>query len=252
MIDNKVINQFRIVRNQIIIQAKVYKVTATLLLLLEFIQDYMHLVQFYPFVKEEVGRKILELMRAYHSTSHQLIFLAGAVKLNKIKTKTITARHLALNSLCLSFLVYIIDCIRDRVPIQDQEKMRADLINHQDNIVKRLASILSGKYTQAVNDVSLGSIPSKGTEAMVTDTKKLHDILTDFYQKDILSRIFVKSNVEIYLNKLSVLTVESRMQAESLKDDLNFFFTELKFLEGLIDDFRELRLRGEDLVRVKF
>lgn len=87
---------------------------------------------------------------------------------------------------------------------------------------------------------------------MVTDTKKLHDILTDFYQKDILSRIFVKSNVEVYLNKLSVLTVESKMEAESLKDDLNFFFTELKFLEGLIDDFRELRLRGEDLVRVKF
>ena len=171
----------------------------------------MHLVQFYPFVREEAGKKILELMRAYHGTSHQLIFLAGAVKLNKIKTKTITARHLALNSLCLSFLVYIIDCIRDRVPIQDEEKMRSDLTNHEDNIIKRLASILSGKYTQAVNDISLGSIPSKGTEAMVTDTKKLHDILTDFYQRDILSRIFVRSNVEVYLNKLSTISVESRM-----------------------------------------
>ena len=107
-----------------------YKVTATLLLLLEFIEDYVHLVQFYPFVKEEAGKKILELVRAFHGTSHQLIFLAGAVKLGKIKSKTITARHLALNSLCLAFLVYIIDCIKDRVPISEEEKLRHELVSH--------------------------------------------------------------------------------------------------------------------------
>ena len=123
----------------------------------------MHLVQFYPFIKDEAGVKIFELMRAYHTTSHQLIFLAGAVKLQKIKTKTITARHLALNSLCLSFLIYIIDCIKDRVPIHEEEKIRGDIHNHEENIIKRLASILSGKYTQAIGDINLQSIPSKGT-----------------------------------------------------------------------------------------
>lgn len=88
----------------------------------------------------------------------------------------------------------------------------------------------------------MGSVPSKGTEAIVTDTKKLHDILMDFYQKDVLSKIFVKENVEIYLNKLKTINVESRMEAESVKDDMNFFFTELKFLDGLIADFQKLRL----------
>ena len=119
MVDQKLISKFRIIRNEIIIEQKVYKVTGTILLLLEFIGDYMHLAHFCPSVKEEAGVKVFELMRAYHTTSHQLIFLAGAVKLNKIKSKTITARHLALNSLCLSFLVYIIDCIKDRVAIHD-------------------------------------------------------------------------------------------------------------------------------------
>lgn len=79
----------------------------------------MHLSQFYPFAKKEVGQKIFELLRAYNTSSHQLIILGGAVKLQKIKTKNITAKHLALNSLCLSFLVYIIDCIKNRVPIND-------------------------------------------------------------------------------------------------------------------------------------
>jgi hypothetical protein len=68
----------------------------------------MHLAQFYPFVKTEVGHKIFELLRAYNTSSHQLIILGGAVKLQKIGKKSITAKHLALNSLCLSFLIYII------------------------------------------------------------------------------------------------------------------------------------------------
>ena len=59
----------------------------------------MHLAQFYPFAKKEVGQKIFELLRAYNTSSHQLIILGGAVKLQKIKTKNITAKHLALNSL---------------------------------------------------------------------------------------------------------------------------------------------------------
>jgi len=79
----------------------------------------MHLAQFYPFAKVEVGLKIFELLKAYNTSSHQLIILGGAVKLQKIKTKNITAKHLALNSLCLSFLLYVIECIRKRVPVHD-------------------------------------------------------------------------------------------------------------------------------------
>ena len=128
--ENKTISKFRIIRNEIIIEGRVYKVVGTLLLLLELIEDYLHLVQFYPFIGEEAGIKVYELIRTYNTTSHQLIFLAGAVKLQKIKTKTITARHLALNSLCLSFLIYIMDCIRDRITISREEEIRHDLREH--------------------------------------------------------------------------------------------------------------------------
>lgn len=250
--EQHLINQFRIIRNEIIIDHKVYKVTGTLLLLLEFIEDYMHLVQFYPFVREEAGIKIFELMRAYHSTSHQLIFLAGAVKLQKIKSKSITARHLALNSLCLSFLLYIIDCIKDRVPIYEEDKIRNDLLVHENNIIRRLGTILSGKYTQALPDINLSSVPSKGTEAIVSNTKNLYDILTDFYQSDVLGHIFVGSLVSMYLDRLKTMEVTSKMEGESLKEDMQYYFHELRFLAGLIPEFGQLRLQGEDIARLKF
>ena len=58
LFENKSISKFRIIRNEIIIEGKVYKVVGTLLLLLELIEDYLHLVQFYPFIREEAGIKV--------------------------------------------------------------------------------------------------------------------------------------------------------------------------------------------------
>ena len=63
---------------------------------------------------------------------------------------------------------------------------------HEENTIKKLSTILSGKIGQALVDVNLVTVPSKGTEAIVNSTKILHDILIDFYQKDVLSRIFVR------------------------------------------------------------
>jgi hypothetical protein len=34
------------------------------------------------------------------------------------------------------------------------------------------------------------------------------------------------------------------MQAESLKDDFYFYFHELRFLEGIVPDYKALRLEG--------
>jgi len=56
-----------------------------------------------------------------------LIVHAGAVALQKIKTKNITSRHLALSSLCLKFILFIIDCISQRVEILDAEKLRGSI-----------------------------------------------------------------------------------------------------------------------------
>lgn len=184
----------------------------------------MHLAQFYPFAKEQVGVKIYELIRAYHTESHKLIVKGLAVKLGKIKSKTITAKHLALNSLCLAFILFIVTRIRERVPVYEENKIKEEVQEHYQSIINKLGSILSGKITQALPDINFSVTPSKGTEAIVNSTKILHDILADFYQKDTLSNIFVRENTLNYLNHLKSMEVTSKIQAESLKDDINFYF----------------------------
>ena len=86
----------------------------------------------------------------------------------------------------------------------------------------------------------------------MNNTKILHDILADFYNKEMLSKIFIKENTQVYLNKLRGMEIRTKIQAESLKDDLNFYFHELVFLERIIPEFEGLRLEGEDLLRDKF
>lgn len=68
--------------------------------------------------------KVHELMRAYNSSTIQLIVNAGAVALGKIKTKNINAKQLALSSLCISFILYLLDCISKRLEIPDEKKLR--------------------------------------------------------------------------------------------------------------------------------
>jgi hypothetical protein len=61
--------------------------------------------------------------------------------------------------------------------------------------------------------------------------------LADFYNKEMLSKIFIKENTQVYLNKLRGMEIRTKIQAESLKDDLNFYFHELVFLEKIIPEF---------------
>jgi hypothetical protein len=49
-----------------------------------------------------------------------------------------------------------------------------------------------------------------------------------------MSKIFTKQNIQTYLSKLKDMKIISKIQAESLKDDINFYFHELKFLVKVI------------------
>jgi hypothetical protein len=162
----------------------------------------MQLAQLYPFVAQQVGVKVHELLKAYNTSSHQLIILGGAVKLHRIRTKNITAKHLALDSLCLSFLLYLLPRIAQRIPLHEHERIRRDLQAHEETAIKKLSSILVGKINQALPDINLNSTPTKGTEFIVNNTKVLHDILADFYCRDTLSLIFTGDNLRAYLAKL--------------------------------------------------
>jgi hypothetical protein len=86
----------------------------------------MLLNQFYPEISEEIALKLSEVFRSYNASSFQLIVHAGAVVLGKIKTKSITAKHLALSTLCIRFCIFVLESIGKRIKIQDYEKIHKD------------------------------------------------------------------------------------------------------------------------------
>lgn len=49
---SKMMSDFRIIRHDIIISGRTYKVTQTVLLMLEILEDYLTLAQNFPIIKE--------------------------------------------------------------------------------------------------------------------------------------------------------------------------------------------------------
>ena len=55
---SKTMSDFRIIRNDIIISGRTYKVTSTVLLMVEILEDYLTLAQNFPIVMEEVSMRM--------------------------------------------------------------------------------------------------------------------------------------------------------------------------------------------------
>lgn len=124
--------------------------------------------------------------------------------------------------------------------------------DHIDIIVKKLNQIILFKSNSAQKQINLEDTPSKGTATIVNNTKILLEIMLDYFDKNTLSKIFTGDLLKIYVDGISGLKISSRIEAESLKDDVAFFFGELKGLESIMDEFGSYRIRAEDIVRVGF
>ena len=118
--------------------------------------------------------------------------------------------------------------------------------------MKKLNQIILFKSNSAQKQINLEDTPSKGTATIVNNTKILLEIMLDYFDKNTLSKIFTGDLLKIYVDGISGLKISSRIEAESLKDDVAFFFGELKGLESIMDEFGSYRIRAEDIVRVGF
>lgn len=67
-------------------------------------------------------------------------------------------------------------------------------------------------------------IPSKGTEIIVTNTKIMYEILSQFYDRTNLQKVFTIQILECYMQGLQKLQIKSKKQAEYLKSDIGYLF----------------------------
>ena len=124
---------------------------------------------------------VVKLCGFYNSYAFKLIVEAGAVHFQKLKTKNITARHLAVSSLCLEFLLLLLDALSKRMKLHAYKEAVDNINTHHSEISKKLRAILQVKTTKSLAEVVLGTVPSAGTLAIINSTKALYDILSEFY-----------------------------------------------------------------------
>lgn len=118
--------------------------------------------------------------------------------------------------------------------------------------MSKLSEILLTKVMQLLPDINVTVTPSKGTEAILLNTRNLYDILLGFYERKVLSKIFKKEIIRLYLGKVKTIEVNNRLAAEALRDDISYYFGQLEFLDGVVEGFAGLRIEAEDIVRLGF
>lgn len=145
-------NEMESTNEKLISDETPYWVTNSLLSLLEIIYDYMRMTSFFPTISFECSNKLVEIIKTYNNKASHLVLGAGAVQLNKMKN--ITAKHLALSSQNLCFLLWELPHIKGRIELQLNEKakglidedfisIKKDFVKHRDDIYKKLSSLLS-------------------------------------------------------------------------------------------------------------
>jgi|JI6StandDraft_1071083.scaffolds.fasta_scaffold51963_2 hypothetical protein len=132
---------FKLLKNAIIVGKKHYRVNVCFLTFVEILEEYLKIQDLYPELKEQVLTKIAEVVEVYNTVSYDMVVCGGALKLDKIKAKIITARHLCLSWSCLQLIgVFVAPLSSDKL-----EQAKRALNQHSAEIAKRLSGLIRGK-----------------------------------------------------------------------------------------------------------
>lgn len=113
-------------------------------------EEYVRIHDSFINISDNVGAALLKLSGFYNSYSFKLIVEAGAVHFLKIKTKNITARHLAISSLCLEFLLLVLEGLSKRIKMIAYDETINNIKTHHNEIAKKLRAILQVKITKSL------------------------------------------------------------------------------------------------------
>jgi hypothetical protein len=103
--------------------------------------------------KENVAHKIAELIRFYNSQSCQLVLGMGAVVFGKIGQKSVTSRNLCVCAVTLELLIYLVKKITIKFPLPDAAKLIEGIVDHHNEIIKKLKAILQTRIHNCLPEV---------------------------------------------------------------------------------------------------
>jgi len=167
-----------------------------------------------PSLATDVIHHVIEILQIFNSRTCQLVLGAGAMQIPRLNLKSITAKHLALASQCLSLQIVLIPCIRhclqlyippkQSVLLNEIDRILQDFVNHQQEIHQKFVVIMRERVQyhcrllKALDWNECLPQPSVPVTALVKETTTLHRVLSQLLPLENVNQIF--ANVILMLN----------------------------------------------------
>eukprot|EP01132_Coremiostelium_polycephalum_P007405 gene7405-9100_t len=193
------------IADEITISGEPFKVINTLLMLIKFTKDYLTCIENLPSLLIDSLPKFNEILHTFNVMTYQSILGAGARQ--QMKLKTITSKHLAITSQCLSFVIkfipYLKTVLQGQLNVKQQsllngfDKLLQDIVVHRSEIFDKFVQILKERTihhlkvmgTFDLKDDSI-PIPTPPLAGLLKDISTLHKLLYGVLPSEQLFKIF--------------------------------------------------------------
>ena len=234
----------QVVRSAVIDEQK-YVLPASAPAALAGIEAFAHLLSGIPSLTPETCTLLCDYLKLFNSRSSQLILGAGATR--SAGLKNITAKHLAISSQALSFVIALIPHVREFVRRRpgssglmiEFDKLKRLLQEHQTGIHDKLVDIMSGRAQAHVGSMRKiewdkggggGDGVSAYMQALIKETTTLHRVLSKHLPENTVQAIMVPV-LQSYREQLGKAFGDVRVETKGGKERWvfpiqigNFFF----------------------------
>jgi len=176
------------------------------LMLLKMLKDYLQCLEQLPTLNTDILQRIIDLLQLFNSRTCQLVLGAGAMHL--VQLKSITAKHLALASQCLSVQLALIPHIKvhlqsffpakKHILLNDFDRVVQDYQAHQQEISQKFVAIMKERVQAHCRTLKAAdwskeeqtAVPTAPIGALVKETATLHKVLTQLLPASQVMQIF--------------------------------------------------------------
>ncbi|XP_062502480.1 vacuolar protein sorting-associated protein 54-like isoform X2 [Corticium candelabrum] len=234
-------------KNKLQLKAGNFVVSGAVLLLLRIAYEYCRTGDDIPMLLTDIMARLVEVFQIFNKRTWQLVLGAGA--LQTVGLKSITAKHLALSSQCMSAVAALIPSVkayfesrllvRERVLLGQFNVLTEDYKNHVREIHAKLLSMIEDVIVKQLSKWDCKSTaPSASFRNIVKQIVKLYDVLNLLLSVEQLKNLFQD------VQKVFHTTLRQRMTkldinqscgevTRLLQVELKFFVDSLRDLSGL-------------------
>eukprot|EP01039_Chlorochromonas_danica_P009435 gene9435-10424_t len=255
----------------VVVEKKEYRITWSVLLLVDILFVYLDIVYHFPPILAEVINKMVELVRLFNTRTKQLVLGAQAIQ-SAARLKSITAKHLGITAQSLSFCIVLLPHMRAallaQIPSKQQilltelDRLSQELFDHHHAIINKFVAIVSDMIeVSAIKLKSMdwdrvsghGQACCEYFEEMQKNILTLHKVLNGILpaeeMQDIFLRIFhlINRKVPVHFEEVMPSSVAGKQR---ILDDITHLVFSLSKLKHV--DTSVLTAQLEDHFRKKF